>query len=61
MSVLVDEDVVGLDIAMNVSELVHSFNSENAFGQVETRNVLREDIVFHEHRHQVAAREEFHD
>jgi hypothetical protein len=46
---------------MDETELVDSFDSENAFRHVEAGNVLRKCVVLDEHGHEIAAGEEFHD
>ena len=72
VAVLVDEDVVGLDVAarsasshphdapMDEAELVDRLERQDALGDVEARDVLGERVVLDQHRHQVAAGQELH-
>lgn len=46
---------------MNVAQLVYSLNGKRNLGHVEAGNVLREDLVLDQHRHQVAARQKLHE
>lgn len=41
-------------------ELVDRLDGHNDLGNVESRNVLAEDIVLDQHGHKIAARQEFH-
>jgi len=41
---------------MDEAQFVHSLDSQDNFGHVEACNVLAEDLVLDEHRHQVTTR-----
>lgn len=45
---------------MYESKLMHCFYGQNALCNVEPRDVLRECIIFDQHRHEVATRQELH-
>lgn len=72
----VNEDVIGFNVTMDETKIMHSLNSQDTFGHVELGDVLRESVVFDEpiygqlklyisfwslHSHQVTTGEEFHD
>lgn len=42
-------------------ELVDSFDGEDTLCDVESSDILGECIIFDEHRHEVATRQELHD
>lgn len=46
---------------MNEAKLMDCVNSKYTFCNVETRDILGERVIFDEHGHEVAAREELHD
>lgn len=46
---------------MDEAQAVDGFNGENNFCNIESCNVLREDLVFDQHGHQVAAGQELHE
>ncbi len=46
---------------MNEAEFVHCLDGEHNLGHVKASDVLREDFVFDQHRHQIATREELHE
>ena len=46
---------------MDETEVMHGLDRENALRDVEPRHVLREGIVFDQHRHQVSSGQELHD
>lgn len=46
---------------MDVAQIVHGFNGQYTFGHIESCYILGEHVVFHEHRHEIAARKELHD
>lgn len=49
------------DTPMDEAEVVYGLDRECALGHVKSRNVFRKNIIFHQHRHQVPARQELHD
>ena len=46
---------------MDEAQFVNGFDRQHTLRHVETRNVLSECVVFDEHGHEIAAREELHD
>ena len=45
---------------MNEAQLVHSLDSQNDFCHVESCDILAEDLILDEHRHQITTRQELH-
>ena len=45
---------------MDETHSVNSLDSENAFGNIETRHIFGKCVVLDEHGHQIASREELH-
>ena len=46
---------------MNITNIVHSVDSQDTLGHVEACYIFGEHIVFHQHRHQITTWEELHD
>ena len=46
---------------MDEAETVDGLDRKDAFGHIEAGHVLGEDVVLHQHGHEVAAGEELHD
>jgi hypothetical protein len=46
---------------MDITKIVNRFNRNNTFGHVESGDIFRKNIVFHEHGHQISSGEKFHD
>lgn len=44
----VNEDVIGFNVTMDETKIMHSLNSQDTFGHVELGDVLRESVVFDE-------------
>lgn len=45
---------------MNETEFVHSLDSENNLSDIESGDVLGEDLILDEHSHQITTRQELH-
>ena len=61
VAVLVDEQVVRLDVAVDKAGLVDRIDREDGLRHVEPRRVLGERVLLDQQRHHVAAGQELHD
>ena len=62
MSVGVEQDVVGLDVAVDVAQLVHGVDGEDHLDDVELGHVLRKSVLeLGEQSQEVAAAVVVHD
>jgi hypothetical protein len=50
-----------LVLPVNEAEFVHSFNCESKLRHVEPSDIFRKYFILNKHRHQVTARQEFHE
>lgn len=48
-------------LPMYVAEVVNSLDRKNAFCHVESCDIFREDVVLHQHSHEITTRKELHD
>ena len=46
---------------MDITKIVDRFDRNDTFGHVESGDIFGKNIIFHEHGHQIASREKFHD
>jgi hypothetical protein len=46
---------------MDISEVVDSFNGKNTLRHVESGNILRENVILHQHCHEIATGKKLHD
>ena len=60
VSVAVDEDVVGLDVAVNEAHRVHRLDRQDELGDIELCQRVTEDLLLDEQAHQVPARNVVH-
>lgn len=61
VSVLVNEDVVRLDVAVDEAHFVDALNSQCQLGHIEAGQVFREDAHSDEQAHHVSSRDVIHD
>lgn len=59
--ILLKEDIVGLEIAVNVVEFMHSLYSQDHFSHKELRLFFSEDVFFHKNSHKIPPFQELHD
>ena len=57
----VDEDVVRLEVSVDEVQLMDALHCQDCLGHVEASHLLREDVLLHEHVHEVSSREVLHD
>jgi hypothetical protein len=50
-----------MHIPMYISEFMDGFNGKDALCHVESGNVFRENIILHQHGHEIASRKKLHD
>lgn len=60
MAVLVDQDVVGLQVPVDVVQLVHRVQRQQDLGNVEPRLVLRQNVLLDQEVHEVAPGQVLH-
>ena len=61
VAVLADDEVVWLEVAVDVVQVVDGLDGQDGFRDVEAGHVFGEDVLLHQERHEVAALEIFHD
>lgn len=60
VTVFVNQDIIWLNISVDETEFVNSFDSKNAFCHIKAADIFAECVVFDEHCHEISSGQKFH-